>query len=125
MTPDPQDRAGIGGLDERISAIRATAQGLDGLITAVVNGKAELVELTFEPKAMRTPAVDLAEAVRVAVNEARAGAQAQLQQVIAESRVAVPAPDEIRAELNELGLSAERRLSEMSSVLGDLLKRSG
>lgn len=125
MTPDPQDSAGVGGLDERISAIRASAQGLDGLITAVVNGKAELVELTFEPKAMRTPAVDLAEAVRVAVNEARAGAQAQLQQVIAESRVAVPAPDEMRAELNELGLSAERRLNEMSSVLGDLLKRSG
>ncbi|HEY3631743.1 MAG TPA: YbaB/EbfC family nucleoid-associated protein [Jatrophihabitantaceae bacterium] len=117
--------AGIAGLDERIAAIRGTAQGQDGLITAVVDGRSELVELTFEPKVMRLPAEDLAAAVRDTVNEARTAAQAQLRQVLADNPVQLPGADTMRAELNELGVSAERRLNEMSNLLGDLLKRSG
>ena len=112
---------GIAGLDERIAAIRGTAQGPDGLITAVVDGRSELLELAFEPKAMRLPAEDLAAAVRTTVNEARTAAQTELRQLLADNPVPLPGTD----ELNELGLSAERRLNEMSNLLGDLLKRSG
>jgi DNA-binding protein YbaB len=115
----------IAGLDERIAAIRGTAQGPDGLVTAVVDGRSELVELTFEPKAMRRPAEDLAAAVRDTVNEARAAAQVELRQVLADNPVQLPGAGELHSELNELGLSAERRLNEMSNLLGDLLKRSG
>jgi hypothetical protein len=55
-------------LDARITAIRGTAQGQDGLITAVVDGRSELVELAFEPKAMRLPAEDPVAAMRDTVN---------------------------------------------------------
>jgi len=61
---------------------------------------------------MRLPAEDLAAAVRDTVNEAHTAAQAELRQVLADNPVQLPGADTMRAELNELGVSAERRLNE-------------
>jgi DNA-binding protein YbaB len=112
-------------ITDRIAAIRGTAEGRDGQIKAIVDGQAEIVELSFDPRVMRMDADELAAAVRDTINEARSVARSELQQVVAGSTIGGPDHDEVTAELSQLEVGAEQRLHEMTASLNDLLKRLG
>jgi DNA-binding protein YbaB len=112
-------------ITDRIAAIRATADARDGQIKVVLDGQADIVELSFDPRVMRMDADELAAAVRDTINEAREAARSELGQVVAEAAVGVPDRDKVAAELTQLEVGAEQRLSEMTATLNDLLKRLG
>ena len=59
-----------------VEEIRGTGYSDDGLVTAVVGGRGELLELTLDPRIYRSPnATELADKIVTAVREAAAEAE--------------------------------------------------
>jgi len=74
-----------GQLRERLEALTGAAETPDGLLRAHVTAAAGLVELFIDPRAMRLPSMDLAEAICRLAQDAQRHLEAQTQQAAAET----------------------------------------
>ena len=107
----------------RLAEARGTGQAANGLVRLVVDGTGDLVELVIEPRAMRLASVDLAAAVREAFHAARDAAREALAASAPTPSAQVEQLGAAGATLAQLGLDAQRRLDEMTSVVRDLSTR--
>jgi DNA-binding protein YbaB len=108
------------GVLARLAAARGTGSAADGLVTVEVDGTSNIVDLVIEPRAMRLPSADLADAVKAAFATARGAVQEQLS---TGDPAAAPETDTVRATLDELQFDAQRRLSELTAIAQDLSSR--
>lgn len=109
--------------DARGDAERAGAEGageaFNGLARARLGPDGTVAELLLDPRLLRLPAVDLAEGVREAVNQAlRAGRAA------ADTRARPIDLATLDAEVAELQTQGLRRLAEMGEFMDDFLRRA-
>ncbi len=90
----------------------------DDRVRAVVDGTGRLTDLTISPELLASPARNVAQAVFQAVAEAQAAATAAS---------AVAAGSDLERQLAdalaEVTLEADRRLSELATLVGDLSRR--
>jgi DNA-binding protein YbaB len=117
---DQHDRSGD--LVGRFTAARGSAQEWDGLVRVEVDGTGDLLALDLDPRAMRYPAADLAEAIRSAFRSARADVQAALQEQLAAQPVRLPGGLDSLATTQR---DAERRLGELTDTAQLILDRLG
>jgi DNA-binding protein YbaB len=108
------------GLDE----LRARARSDDGLVTAVVDGSGRLLELRFEPTAMRKPSAELADLARGTVVAAQDAAREQARARLDAITAVLPPPDELTTTLQQLQATATTKLAEMSATLQQLIDRA-
>ncbi|WP_433215096.1 YbaB/EbfC family nucleoid-associated protein [Dactylosporangium sp. CS-047395] len=109
-------RGGMGALQQRLQAITATATSDDGLITAVVGPRGQLVRLDIDPRVYRRPdsrqlAQSITSTIQAAAAEAMAQVSAACRPFLAESDVQAHLAFDLQGMTHrldaELGLLAE------------------
>jgi DNA-binding protein YbaB len=110
---------------EQLASIRATGEAAGGLVRAEVDGGGQLSDLALDPRAMRLPAAELAEALKSALQEAQAAFQLQLAETAGQLGGRLPSRSQLTGELDEMSASAERRMNEICTALYDLSRRAG
>jgi hypothetical protein len=129
LDPEQFDRL-LGQARESLAALRRAApddqerpdgqaEALDGLVRARTRA-GELAELKLDPKVLRVPVADLAEAIRGAVNAALADGR-----TAAPDRADVPAVDltALQAQVEELQADSVRQLAKFSDTVADAIGR--
>lgn len=118
MSSSPGEGPGLPAFED----IHAKGEALNNTIRVEVTGGGELTRLTIEPKAMRLPSVELAEAIRSAVNSALASAR---EQALAAAAALQAPPDLGRLSqlVDELSLLAQRRMGDFSAAASDISAR--
>jgi DNA-binding protein YbaB len=109
--------------DPALGELRATATSEDGLVTATVDGSGRLVNLTFEPTAMRKQSAELAELTCTTVTAAQDAGREQARTRLGDLTPALPSQEELTNTLQQLQATATSRLAEMSATLDQLLNR--
>jgi DNA-binding protein YbaB len=104
----------------RFTQARASGEAANGMVRLAIDGTGDLVELTIDPRAMRLPSTDLADAVREAFRTARDA----MREVLRENAPA-PGLDATGTALAQLGTDAQRRLTELTSIAQGLSDRVG
>jgi DNA-binding protein YbaB len=113
VTPDPA-----------LGELRASATSDDGLVTATVDGTGRLVDLAFEPTAMRKPSADLAALTCATVAAAQDAGRDHAGARLAGLRTSLPSQEQLTATLQQLQATATSKLAEMSATLEQLLHRN-
>lgn len=108
---------------QRLKTLRGEGSAADGLVRAEVDGTGHILDLVFDPAALRMSPNELADAVKAAVGQAQDAAQSQAADALAGATPGLPDRDGLAATLSELGVQAERRMSEFSTAMYDLLRQ--
>lgn len=119
-----QRGARIRDLNERTAALVGTGRAADGRVTVTWTSGDGLADVSIDPRAMRMPSADLAEAVRAAVREALDDLRRQVREVMTEVfGEAAGDPKSSRSRLHDAQDAFSRR---MNDVVGELERaRSG
>lgn len=104
--------------------LRGHGSAADSLVRAEVDGSGRLVDLVLEPAVLRMSPAELASRVKVAVNRAQEELAGRVAEHLAEVP-SVPDQDRLALILSELAVEADRRMSEFSTAMGDLLRQVG
>jgi DNA-binding protein YbaB len=110
---------------EEWESVRASGEAADGLVAVEVDGGGQVLDVTLDPRAMRLPASELAEAVKTALRQAQASARSQVEEIAGRVAARIPSRETLAATLDEVNASAERRMNEFSAALYDLSRRAG
>jgi DNA-binding protein YbaB len=121
---DPLER--LNTMRTRMAAAVGTGESADGLITARFTAADGLASLDLDPRALRAPSADLAEYVRLAVNNAYDDYRAAIQQIGAdgfggsdpEARDLVDNPQAALGQLAKLGDDFAGRLQGLAREMG-------
>jgi DNA-binding protein YbaB len=100
---------------------RATGATPDGKARAVVDGTGRLVELTLAPELLRQQPKTVANAVLLAVGKAQEAAKTQGSETMTKMRESLQ--KQIAVDVEEAGRTAERHLTELNTLVSDLMKR--
>ena len=91
-------------------------------MTATVDGSGRLVDLAFEPTAMRKPSADLAAITCATVVAAQDAGRDQARSRLAELTPSLPSQEQLTDTLQQLQATATSKLAEMSATLEQLLE---
>ncbi|MEQ4721895.1 YbaB/EbfC family nucleoid-associated protein [Nonomuraea sp. B19D2] len=97
---------------DQFAEIRESAEAAKGLVKVAVDGTSDLVGLTIDPRAMRLPSHELADAIRDAFGRARAAAQERATQAI---------PEALRQETPDLGALLQGMQADAHSSMNEIL----
>jgi DNA-binding protein YbaB len=100
-------------LHERLAALTGRAEGLDGLVRVVCTADDPVHELTLDPRALRRPAEDVAEAVRQAIRTAKLDLERQVGDAMREEAGTAGA----LAFVTRPGL-AQAKLAQLADMIG-------
>ena len=107
--------------DKSTRSARFSGSAAAGQTRAVVDGTGRLVELTVDALLLRRPPRGIAEAILTAVQQA--------QDAAAEARPAPDSPavdgfdpERLAADVAAVEREADRRLSELSAIVADLIR---
>ncbi|MFI7135113.1 YbaB/EbfC family nucleoid-associated protein [Nonomuraea sp. NPDC050153] len=107
-------------LDEFV-AVRETATAAGGLVTVEVDGTSDLTGLKLDPRALRLPAVELAEAIREAFGRARAAARQRATQAIPE--VLKQDSLELNSLIDKVKADTQDDMNTLLSTVDELTRR--
>ncbi|MFI6732559.1 YbaB/EbfC family nucleoid-associated protein [Nonomuraea sp. NPDC050451] len=107
-------------LDEFV-AVRETATAAGGLVAVEVDGTSDLTGLKLDPRALRLPAAELAEAIREAFGKARAAARQRAGQAIPE--VLKQDSLELNSLIDKVKADSQEGMSELLSTVNELTQR--
>ena len=109
----------------RLAAVRGEGAADGGRVRVVLDGSGDLLDLVIDPQSMRGSSAELAAAVRAAFGQARADVARQVQDEAARRAFEAPlSPTAVRG-LEDVALSAHRKLAEMTALVTDLAGRLG
>ncbi len=114
---------------ERLDAVEGVAETTDGLLRARVNAAVGLAALYLDPRAMRMPSEDLAEAICRVAQQARANLEERTQQVVQDASGEDDAGGPFataagrQAKLNELAGLFDGAARDATSTLAMVQKR--
>jgi hypothetical protein len=103
---------------------RGSGSAAGGQTRAVVDATGRLVELTVDALLLRRPPRGVADAILAAVTEAQDAARASAPSAAPAPAAEVPAFDQAQldADVAALEREADRRLSELSAIVSDLIR---
>ncbi|MET7329019.1 YbaB/EbfC family nucleoid-associated protein [Nonomuraea sp. NPDC005650] len=107
-------------LDEFV-AVRETATAASGLVTVEVDGTSDLTGLKLDPRALRLPAAELAEAIREAFGQARAVARQRATQALPE--VLKQDSLELNSLIDKVKADTQDDLNTLLSTVNELTQR--
>jgi DNA-binding protein YbaB len=120
MTTEVRPDPATAGVLERLAAVRGEGTAAGGKVRVVLDGTCDLVDLALEPAVLRSSVQELSAAIREAFAQARRTVREQLDT----GRPSPVAGDVPLRTLEEIALSAHRRLAEMSAFAEDLGART-
>ncbi|MFI7639335.1 YbaB/EbfC family nucleoid-associated protein [Nonomuraea sp. NPDC049400] len=97
---------------DQFAEMRESAEAAKGLVKVEVDGTSDLVGLMIDPRAMRLPSHELADAIRDAFGRARAAAQERATQAI---------PEALRQETPDLGALLQGMKADAHSGMNEIL----
>ncbi|MEU6780146.1 YbaB/EbfC family nucleoid-associated protein [Nonomuraea angiospora] len=107
-------------LDEFV-AVRETATASNGLVTVEVDGTSDLTGLKLDPRALRMPAAELAEAIREAFGRARAAARQRATEAIPE--VLKQDSLELNSLIDKVKADTQEGVSGLLATVNELTQR--
>ncbi|MBB6344786.1 YbaB/EbfC family nucleoid-associated protein [Nonomuraea muscovyensis] len=102
-------------------ALRESATAANGLVSVEVDGTSDLTGLKLDPRAMRLPATELAEAIKEAFGRAREAAQQRATQAIPE--VLKQDPLELNDLMEKVRADTQADMNELLSTVNGLTSR--
>jgi DNA-binding protein YbaB len=116
----------LSGTHERLGSLAGSAESDDGLLGAQIS-TAGLQNITIDPRAMRMPSEDLAEAVVAVVKRAEADLDRQRRELMAELGVgdAIPDLSESMASLERLRSRLDQGQSDVRAVFEEFQRQMG
>ncbi|MEU8103357.1 YbaB/EbfC family nucleoid-associated protein [Nonomuraea muscovyensis] len=102
-------------------ALRESATAANGLVSVEVDGTSDLTGLKLDPRAMRLPAAELAEAIKEAFGRAREAAQQRATQAIPE--VLKQDPLELNDLMEKVRADTQADMNELLSTVNGLTSR--
>jgi len=111
----------LDGTSTRSAGLRFSGSAAGGQAKAIVDGAGRLIDLTVDALLLRRPPRGIADAILSAVQQAQDEAAAARP---APTGAAVPAvdADRIAADVAAVEREADRRLSELSAIVSDLIR---
>ncbi|MFG3442407.1 YbaB/EbfC family nucleoid-associated protein [Nonomuraea sp. NPDC047897] len=102
-------------------ALRESATAADGLVSVEVDGTSDLTGLELDPRAMRLPAAELAEAIMEAFGRAREAAQQRATQAMPD--VLKQDPLELTDLIEKVKADTQADMDELLSTVNGLTAR--
>jgi hypothetical protein len=111
----------LDGTSTRPADVRFSGSAAGGQAKAIVDGDGRLIDLTADALLLRRPPRGIADALLSAVQQAQDEA-AQARRAAAPTPVAPFDTDRLAADVTAVEREADRRLSELSAIVSDLIR---
>ena len=111
----------LDGTSTRLSDVRFSGSAAGGQAKAIVDGAGRLIDLTVDALLLRRPPRGIGDAILSAVQQAQDEATAA-RPAPTDASVAAFDADRIAADVAAVEREADRRLSELSAIVSDLIR---
>jgi len=111
----------LDGTSTRLSDVRFSGSAAGGQAKAIVDGAGRLIDLTVDALLLRRPPRGIADAILSAVQQAQDEAAGARPTPSPAADVALD-PDRIAADVAAVEREADRRISELSAIVSDLIR---
>jgi DNA-binding protein YbaB len=111
----------LDGTSTRFAGLRFSGSAAGGQAKAVVDGDGRLVDLAVDALLLRRPPRGIADAILSAVQQAQDEAAAARPTPSTAADVQLD-PDRITADVAAVEREADRRISELSAIVSDLIR---
>lgn len=109
------------GLLAKLNAVRGTGLSNDELITVVLDGTSDLIDLSLDSKVMRLPSEDIAAGIKQAFAKAREAVQVETKAASADALK--PLSTEAMARLTQVSEESLKRLSDLAGIAQSISDR--